>query len=742
MSVILTCVNGHQTTVRDDAEAARTTRCPECGKPLSAEQTTVSRSRRPEPTAEVPPARTRPERSGANTRRAGRGKWLVVVGIGVVLMAGAAVGTFLLLQSRNRAPDPVKDREAARQTVVRFMEVSKEGQDEAAALALFTDKARAGLQKKGKGGSNVPKFRPGQTVEVGDAAVAGDRAEVPVITREAGEEERMVILLRRQGRDWRVYGVSAQFDPADPESRMTINFEDPKALAKEFLGVDPEQLGKDWAKEMDEKFKKSMEEAFSPAPKADDLANEALAPMDRPAFKATWQAHLDVKGKPAGEVLKELAAALGTKVEATPVQDKALARPITVQLKGRSRRELVEEVCRRVGMYPEWGEKFGGDNKPVPTLSLKPAPQPLPVAYAGPFVVEVQELAEFPPHATGQLTFRVSAAGLPPVVAKMMGSGLAADVVAVTQVTDNRGRDLSDLGPNGLGLAFGQVRADGYDRTSELPLKNLLRDATEVKSVRGRVRVRLPSKVDSVRFDMPKAGAVGKAGSVEVKLATYHAGEEGFDAKKKYPTASLRLAYKGVHPDRVRLVAYDADQKLIAVSSSGYSGSADGGESDFTVRGHPAALVAKVISAEPVDYEFAFADLPLTAAAKMPEKLTPATFPGHDRPVTFEFVRVVSANFPSKVQFRVVNHADKDVRSADLKLFYLDAKGGQVGEWPHQTQRGSDQKGPRVLVGKQATAVVETDAPFFPAGAQAVRAEVAKVVFADAQEWTPPKAKK
>src|SRR5262249_39580002 len=280
---------------------------------------------------------------------------------------------------------------------------------------------------------------------------------------------------------------------------------------------------------------------------------------------------------------------------------------------------------------------------------------------------------------TGLLALRVRAAGLPPAVAKMIRLGSEANILAVKQVTDAAGRDLSDA-PTGPVFRSGLVAADGYDRTLELPLKNLLRDVTAVKTLRGVVRVPLPARVETLRFESPASGAVARAGGVEVRLnnsRTSHTTANG----KKYPNASFQLEYKGVRPDRVRVLAYDAQKKLIAVSSSGWSGSDEGGTGEISVRGEPAAIVLKVITAlDYAEYEFALGEVPRPGAAGMPEKLVPAAFPGRDAPVTAEFVRITAAQFPAKAQFRLTNHSDKDVRLVDLKLSYLDADGRVLEE--------------------------------------------------------------
>ncbi len=737
MPQTLICVNGHQTT-RGDASNPDTWRCPECGEPVAAQQPTLPLTS-PE-LVETDADTDRP----ATVQRPARGRWKrpVLLAIGLLVLAGLAIGVYRLTRSAKERPDPVKDREAARATMTRFLEASRRG-DEAAVRELFTDRARPGLQQPGMA-AGVLQARPGQTFEVGEASISDDTADVPVVLREAGREDKAVFKLRRQGDTWRIYGVSLQFLPDDPESRMTIDFENPQKLVEDIFGKDVEAMGQEWMKNTQQGFDQALEDAHKPGPRPEDLANEALAPIDRAAFERTWKTDLEVKGRPAGDVLKELTGATGVQVAPTPAQARALARPVTLELRGRSQSELIEEVCRQAGLYPVWAEQFT-PTKRVEKLELRPGPRPYPVGFAGPFAVEVESVNEYVPHATGLITFRVRGPALPPVVLRMMRElGPGRNAFVITRMASAAGSDLSDA-PDGPSMKAGFLQQDRYDRELEFPLKNLLRDVTAVTTLRGVVRVPLPSKVDSLRFESPAPGAVAKFGTVEVKMIGFNKSQTTFNGKA-YPNASIRLEYKGVRPDRVRLLAYDAEKKLIAVSATESSGIDMGGTGAFSVQGDPAAFVVKVISAvEYVEYGFALDGLPLPGAAGMPEKLVPVNFTGHDTPVSVEFVRITSPRFPAKAQFRVVNHADKDVRFVGLKLTYLSSSGKVVGEWPHASYSGptpQDRKEPRFVVTRNATALVEMDTPFLPDGAQSIRTELNKVVFSDATEWMPAPPKK
>lgn len=699
MPFTLTCAQGHQTTVVDRPAAETLRDCPVCGQPVTLT--------------------ARPARNHA---------WVWLAGAAGLLVAGA-VTAYLVFANRAGPPDPVKDREAARQVVVKFMELSKEGGDEGLVMPLLTDKAQGGFQR-GENMPDVPKTRPGQTVEVGEAAVTGDTAEVPITVREAGGADKAIFLVKRQGRDWKIYGMALEIEPGDPTSALRFDFENPQAMAKEMFGQGLDEMGKNFMKQMDDAFK-GIGQADPSIPTASDKENEALAPLTRDAFEATWKAGVAADAKPAKDVIAQLAEDLGADVKTTPVQDKMLARPVTLSLAGRSRPDLLDEVARRVGLAPVWGGMTGRDLKPA--LSFETTPRPKQFVHAGPFVVEVKQVAEYVPHATGRLSFRVAAPSLPPATARMMRAGASRDRVSVTEVTGPGGQSLTAGDPS---MSSGLVLDAGFDQTFDAPLKNLLKDVTAIKTVRGVIRVPLPTAVETLRFDAPAPGAVAKNGPVEVTLAQY--------AKQPGPAVRVSLKLKGVSPTRARVLAYDAQKKLIAVSSAGYSGSDDGGDMGVVVQGDAAALVVKLITKlETVEYPFAFADLPLPGAAGMPEKLVPAAFAGHAVPVSVEFVRVTTPGDFAKARFRVTNHADKAIRSLDVKLHYLDAAGKQVGEWfsVSYPEPFPGDGPPPLAVEKSAGAEADLGVPFMPVNTQSIRVTVNKVLFADAEEWTAPKKK-
>lgn len=713
MPIQVTCGQGHKLNVPDNL-AGRKVRCPRCQQVVGVPQEQVTLPQAPAPT----------KRREAPAAKGGGGwKWVLLLGGGLGVVLAAAVVGYLVWGGKKAGPEPAADREAIREVARRFADAAG---DDSAFLALLTDKARGRMAKEGTPKREGWKQRPGVVVHVGEPTVTGDTAQVQVSKREAGKEDRIVLNLRRQGTDWRIRGLELEIAPG---KTLPMNFEEPQEMAK---AIFPEM--ENFGKEMEKTLNKGVEDSMTGQPTAEDRANEALKPLDRAAFEATWKGDLAVKDRPAGVVLRELARAFGFKLEATPAQEQALGANITLRLDGRSRYERLEAVCRQAGFYPEYADAFasmGGQ----PLVRLKQLPRPYPVAFAGPFLVELAELKEYVPYATGVVGLRVLASGLPPTVAGLLDKGMSP--FAVTEVVDAKGRDLHDRSRLETGRVW-RIIAGGYDRTFDVPLKNLLRDVTAIKSLRGKVRLPLPSRLETLRFEPPKVNAVQKAGGVEVRLTRLTRQEMNFNGKK-YPQQSVSLSFTGAGPDQIRVIAYDAQKKLRAVSRLMMGGSDKQGNAQYTIAGEvPAVLVVKVLGTEQVDCEFRLDDVALASAAQMPEKLTPASFAGHAAPVSVEFVAVKKDQFLARAQLRVTNHADQPIRSLTLKLDYLDKAGKRVGGWPsldHGAPVKPEEKGLALLVGKNATATIEVQAPFLPGNAATVQATVSKVTFADATEW-------
>src|SRR5262249_28989885 len=193
---------------------------------------------------------------------------------------------------------------------------------------------------------------------------------------------------------------------------------------------------------------------------------------------------VDMRDGPAGPLLRRWAKALGLSlVDRADLQGR-LAEKVTLRKAGCSRLEAIEEVCRLLKLHATYTHE---------RLTLHAGPRRWPVAFAGPFLVAVEEGKQFPPHGTGFVVGSFRAQGVPRTVAARQR-----ERAQLTQATQEKGVSLRDDG--GLYSTGSWVNAPEviYDR-QVVPLKNLWRDVRSV-TLAGEVPLRLPGQVEKVRL--------------------------------------------------------------------------------------------------------------------------------------------------------------------------------------------------------------------------------------------------
>jgi hypothetical protein len=541
---------------------------------------------------------------------------------------------------------------------------------------------------------------------------------------------------------------------------------------------------------------KARKERAEGKPGPDDLAVEALESISRDQFEASWKkVDFNAKGRPVGEVLRGLAQAVGRTLKTTPIQDRALASSLAIEVRGLSRYRAIDEVTRSVGLLPI-------DSTPG-TMRLRPRRGPRLAAFAGPFLFEVEDIKEAVPYATAILTLKVAASGLPPTVLTTLDR--PQDTFIVTEVVDAKGRSLLDTEAAAvIGSSWMTSPAGEYAQSRRVPLKGLLREVSAIKTLRCKVRISLPARVETIRFDTLKPGATRKEGDLEVTLKTPTQPPTSFDrtpvesrnlavvfarknpdrAKRSEPVKKDRPAVTGLGPDRVKLVGHDR-VKLVGhdaqgrplKTTPGYWIPQSGNSSEtlnVTIEGPATALVAKVIAdVDEVVYEFRREDIPLASYASMPERIEPAGFPGHQSPVTVEFVsNPMPTTGPSggmglpigggdpfpNAQLRVTNHSNKDIRMLGMKLDYLSPDGRRFGGWDKYAlwesgwRFGTGPPGAKpILLPRGSQSVIGINAPLFPGprpgpvfpgqgkpGTNTIAVTVQTVGFADAETWHAP----
>jgi hypothetical protein len=778
-----------------------------------------------------------PAVGAGESRRVGDRAGVPAFGILAALLVGAVAGCHGSAPSdRQPAPavvqkpalaSPSSDRDAIEAVAKGFVKALNEG-DVRGAEAFLTAKAKRYFAEHTMSNRSAGRML-GATYQLGEPAIKGDTADVSVSLREAGKEKKSGIKLRREGGQWGIFAQSIRLDEDDLDSEIVMNFEDPEATSKQYftklMGKTPE----DWTKAIEEDSHRQTKNFVEGKPGPADLAVEALESITRDQFDASWKVDIHSKGRPAGEVLRDLGTLIHRSLETTPIQDRALARPVAIEVRGLSRLQAIDAVAGTAGLSPvysapEWSFDSSEANSVRATMRLRPRRGPSWTAFAGPFLVEVDDVKEAVPYATAILTVKLAASGLPAVALNDLESKRQHAFI-VTDVLDAKGRSLVDTeAAASIGSSWVTPPAGEYAQSRRVPLKGLLRDVSAIKTLRCKLRVSLPARVEMIRFDRLVPGETRKAGDLEVTLKAAQKGQSSFNgtpfetwhfemvfrhktpdrAKSYSPDKTGRPVPETIGPDRVKFVGHDPQGRPLTTTSHYFqSGNLDW-TSNFTIRGPATSLVAKVIAdVDTLVYEFVLNDIPLASYASMPERIEPATFPGHESPVTVEVLPIGgnagSANMmagmarqpigpgpqpaggpgaaaaaqtemkarmpgPSRgpgpsggmgaapgfqtTQLRVTNHSNKDIRMLRMKLDYLDPDGRRLGgldrldQWGRRSPNMSLAEANDILVAKGSQATLGISTAFVPQGTKTIAVTVLSVGFADAETWHAPDSPK
>ncbi len=446
---------------------------------------------------------------------------------------------------------------AVRAQAQAFAEAIK-SKDWASAKRLLTEKARRGDTGDLLDSIGIPKEFYGAHYEIGTATIAGDEAQVHVHLTKDGKEQEIGLRFRHESDGWRVYGIHAIGD----RLQVTANLESLSGFGG--LGSDSEELPEPWES------------------------------MDVEQFEAAWKVDLDVEDQPAGELLDRLAGELGLELAGHDGQRAALSKPVTVQMSGRSRLEAIHEVCRQVNLHPKYSSAAWTDS--AVKLTFVEGPRPRPVAFAGPFLMEVADLRQAAPAPTGSLKVRVRAFGLPEVVADRVHWPIKILEILPAEIhaPAHRGNWACD-------------HSGGLDFRETIRLGNLFRHVEEVSMFRGAIGLSLPASVETTRFEKLEPGTTRQLGNAKVTLRSVGQGEP----------CDLAFGLAGVSADDIQFIAYDRENQILKATQSAYFGN----HYTFRTSKRPTWVTASVITRkQDVEYSFRFQNIPLPQHSSMPDK--------------------------------------------------------------------------------------------------------------------------
>ncbi|MEQ9410356.1 MAG: hypothetical protein RIK87_21655 [Fuerstiella sp.] len=431
-------------------------------------------------------------------------------------------------------------------------------------------------------------------------------------------------------------------------------------------------------------------------------------------FDQAWKTSVDYKDRVALEALTEVAAGAGLTLFDQPELMETLQQTVSVKLQQVSRLQVIEEICEQLNLYPRYKLK---------TVGFGQGPRPVPVTYAGPFVIAVTNVMEHVPYATGELELSFFAAGIPAAMAaqlvQLRGQSDEDEDGVLTLKLDSisgGGQDLPGQYAGGSPLQ-GSVSTVLFSRMYRL--RNLLRNVESVQPISGRISWAFPTAVTTLKFDELKEGAVAESGDIKVTLINSQ-----LDDSSQF---SFRI--EGTTYDRVAALGRDADGEILKNDFTSGSGFGDQQQLDVMMDGRPAALEARIVAkTDRLSYQFTIPEIPLPSHEEMPEQLTDLMFEG-STPLSIEFTSLGDEQGFRKISLRVTNHSNKDIHMVQMKLDYLGSDGAVLKDW------SASEAGNRVLVAAGQSADIEVTGFFMPDETTSVRAIPESIEFADATEW-------
>jgi len=672
--------------------------------------------------------------------------------IAIVILAG--IGCSAPAGGPTTTPEQATETPEAVATVIMKAVSTK---DEAAFMATLTQKARDAMESAEDGGFSGDDY---ESFEVGAAVIDGVNASVPVEAVNEGETQKMSLKLRQEAGDWKLFAIGIVLAP---DAEMTVNFENIDEMMQEMATGLGEALG--------DAISSGMQAAFqmgSPEEAALKIAMfDALEPVNSETFESSWKLSENYRGKPRAEALSAIAESIDLSIHVGAHKD-VLSEAVGFDTSDLSRLEAVERIANEAGLFSalpnlqDWGiasalmqgmadtlgavvggseslVSINGDGAealveearqvetpPKNTITFNTDTPPMPPLFMGPFRLDLAQIEENVPHATGNLVLQLTAHGLPSPVLSVLETHN--DSFQVQEVVGSDGNPLIDMDVSYMG--GGSAVGTAYHDTASRELTGLLRSVDRIARITGMVELPRPTSIEELDFAKMEAGASQTMGGLTVTV----------DQVSAFASFKITGPEDVVESLVIHAQPYNADDEPVVAHFSDYQ-SWQPGEGTFSLNTDeaPARVRLKfVLASEMSLYPFAFNAVPLAHASEQPDQLATLDYGAHDAPLKMTFIEITKRDPQfSEAKIAVENVSNKSPKNAFVDFVYLDAAGNELKSFPH-TINGSFNAsgwGPLAKPGEK----VDTDQTAFqmPKNTQSISFRFNHVDFMDGTRWEP-----
>jgi hypothetical protein len=406
--------------------------------------------------------------------------------------------------------------------------------------------------------------------------------------------------------------------------------------------------------------------------------------MDLTQFQRVWTVADKAPGRPAGELLNELAEQIGLQIDASgltmaaakqppasggksrakkPASD-PLATAIDIDLNGMSVLGAIEAVCQAIGCQPVYPDLYTGDPHIEPPIALKKGRRKLPVATAGPYLVWITALKEQAPKGIGMLKMEARAHGMPreALLREWVGD-VNAHPFVVESVTGPDGEDTLDPARQGR-RAIPNVTNRSCIDWFEGGMRGLT-SAVETLRIAGSISFPLARQVVVGEWTDLKEGATLTVADVALSVQTFNVTTHQDPSQTK---TYLDVGCGEFPVYRVQCIPLDAQGQSLPV----VRGLSTQNNARLAFTGPLATLRVHIVTDE-IDARYPFTlDVPLARAADQQPRKT--SLPVVDGPlVSVEILAAETSKKATKPTLRVVNHTDQDIRKYTFAINYFAA---------------------------------------------------------------------
>ncbi|HPF14121.1 MAG TPA: hypothetical protein PLJ12_07620 [Planctomycetota bacterium] len=504
--------------------------------------------------------------------------------------------------------------------------------------------------------------------------------------------------------------ASVQVEANTPPGELVVTPEMADAMAKE--------LGEG----LQEAFQEQMRvQALGGTPEqiAQDRARyDRVEVASEEAFQTSWQVPADLPTSTAAAMLRGLVEGCGLDCNFEGVSPQ-VEQAIDLDVHGMSRVQAIETIAQAVGISPNYPETTPWEES-TPQMTFQKGPRTQPVTFAGPFVVEVRALTEAPPYTIGTLRMAAHALGLPDAVLTVNDS--MREWVRVETVEGSQGQSF-DARPDVQRLSQPRRAGELFTLEWEVELTGLLQSVEAISLVAGQLSLQLPEEVFERSLD-----GTGPA-SQDVGAWT---------VRRKNWSADCELEISGPGAENVAVAwaPETLDGTPLGIVNQSLFRFGKQAQARLTTSEPPARVGVKILATRAVEWPFAINQLALHRFAEQPEAPTALEF-DHAQPVSVVFVDFEDRanDFPT-VRLRSVNHCNKDTKSVQVKLIYLDDQNKTIGDcFTSLDAPPSSDPAPTAFLAEGDMQTTVQNAFFMPKETVSVQVSVAAVDFLDGTRW-------